>query len=108
VLRREHFRLFLASLIFAARASTLKTASLRRLAKLALWQNWRSGKTGALVKLALWHCMPGKTGYLLRRPFKKIKLVGNERKGLRTNFPRWREPQAKLYLYIILPEQYYY
>jgi hypothetical protein len=24
------------------------------LAKLALWQNWRSGKTGALAKLALW------------------------------------------------------
>jgi hypothetical protein len=46
--------------------------------------------------------------YLLRRPFKKIKLVGNERKGLRTNVPKWWEPQAKLYLYIILPEQYYY
>jgi hypothetical protein len=29
--------------------------------------------------------------YLLRRPFKNIKLVGNERKGLRTNFPKWRE-----------------
>jgi hypothetical protein len=36
--------------------------------------------------------------YLQRRPFKKIKLVGNERKGLRTNFPKWREPQTKLYL----------
>ena len=36
--------------------------------------------------------------YLLRRPFKKIKLVGNERKGLRTNFPKWREPQTKLLL----------
>jgi hypothetical protein len=35
--------------------------------------------------------------YLLRRPFKKIELVGNERKGLRTNFPKWREPQTKLY-----------
>jgi hypothetical protein len=39
---------------------------------------------------------------------KNIKLVGNERKGLQINFPRWRKPQAKLYLYIILPEQYYY
>jgi hypothetical protein len=36
--------------------------------------------------------------YLLRRPFKKMKLVGNEPKGLRTNFPKWREPQTKLYL----------
>ena len=26
------------------------------------------------------------------------KMVGNERKGLRTNFPKWREPQTKLYL----------
>ena len=46
--------------------------------------------------------------YFLRRPFKNIKLVGNQRKGLRTNFPGWRKPQAKLYLYIILPEQHYY
>ena len=29
--------------------------------------------------------------YLLRRPSKKIKLVRNEPKGLRTNFPKWRE-----------------
>ena len=28
----------------------------------------------------------------------KKKLVGNEPKGLRTNFPKWREPQTKLYL----------
>jgi hypothetical protein len=38
--------------------------------------------------------------YLLRRPFKNIKLVGNEPKGLRTNFPKWRGAtnQTKLYL----------
>jgi hypothetical protein len=36
--------------------------------------------------------------YLLRRPFKKIKMVGNEPKGLRINFPKWQEPQTKLYL----------
>ena len=48
------------------------------------------------------------SAYLLRRPFKNIKLFRKERKGRRTNFPRWRKPEAKLYLYIILPEQYYY
>jgi hypothetical protein len=37
-------------------------------------------------------CPPTCTGnYLLRRPFKKIKLVRNELKGLQTNFPKWRE-----------------
>jgi hypothetical protein len=46
--------------------------------------------------------------YLLCRPFKKIKLVGNKLKGLPTNFPKWQEPQTKLYLYIILPQQLYY
>jgi hypothetical protein len=38
------------------------------LAKLALWQNWRSGKTGALAKLALWqNWRSGKTGALANR-----------------------------------------
>jgi hypothetical protein len=40
--------------------------------------------------------------YLLRRPFKNIKLVGNERKGLLTNFPKWRELQTKLFTRTIL------
>jgi flagellar motor component MotA len=42
------------------------------------------------------------TAYLLRRPFKNIKLVGNEWKGLRTNFPKRREATNQIILSIYL------
>jgi hypothetical protein len=60
------------------------------LAKLALWQNWRSGKTCALAKLALWqNWRSGKTGALAKLALWQTGALANWRSG------RWIKSQKR-------------